>query len=114
MSDHLVTTEGRHRYAPAPASIHTQPLAYPPAPNIQTPWMLGRAAADAVMVAIATSIGELPGILSSWWQGAIMLLTLSAFAASGSYLPRTRIRVGDELRRIVAGSAVVLLLFTAA
>jgi exopolysaccharide biosynthesis polyprenyl glycosylphosphotransferase len=114
MSDHLVTTEGPHRYAPAPGSIHTQPLAYPPAPNIQVPWVLGRAAADAVMVAIATSIGELPGILSSWWQGAIMLLTLSAFAASGSYLPRTRIRVGDELRRIVAGSAVVLLLFTAA
>jgi exopolysaccharide biosynthesis polyprenyl glycosylphosphotransferase len=112
MSDHSVTTEGRRLYAPGP--VYEQPLGYPRAPSIAAPWVLGRATSDAVMLAVASSIGEFPRMLSSWWQGAIMLLTLSAFAASGSYLPRTRIRIGDELRRIIASSAVVLLLFAAA
>jgi len=68
-------------------------------------WQLARALVDVLAL---TSAGTLSGaartsVLGAAWLSAIVALAVLVLAALGTYAPRRRLRLDDELRRVLGG-----------
>ena len=72
-------------------------------------WVALRAGSDVAALVIAASLSGIaaPDRLGAGWTTVLVAATILTFACTGLYLPRMRLQVGEELRRLLAVSALV-------
>jgi exopolysaccharide biosynthesis polyprenyl glycosylphosphotransferase len=108
IDEHVVTRE--------PAAARTRTLTWvgaPPRPTLRSEgvWPIARAASDAAAIAVASAATGMASDarLGSTWHTILIVVLLTGFAASGSYLSQLRLQLADELRRVVSATAVAFL-----
>jgi exopolysaccharide biosynthesis polyprenyl glycosylphosphotransferase len=106
VSERMTAPARRLDRAPAlPTPLHAGASA--PAVRRDVRWTLIRAIADTLALVLAAVVDDAAQDVGAGWHAAAVLLTLAAFAGAGSYLPRLRLSLGEELRRLLATSALV-------
>jgi exopolysaccharide biosynthesis polyprenyl glycosylphosphotransferase len=71
-------------------------------------WVGARAASDVAALVIAVSVSGIsaPNRLGTGWTIVLVAATILMFAFAGLYVPRMRLQIGEELRRLLAVSAL--------
>jgi exopolysaccharide biosynthesis polyprenyl glycosylphosphotransferase len=107
VSDQLASSppgvERRHELSLA---LPARPL--PDGVRLEAVWVLVRAITDAVLLTVAAAASGIAAasVIGTTGHGILLLATLATFLAAGSYRPRMRLRLDDELRRVVGGLAL--------
>jgi exopolysaccharide biosynthesis polyprenyl glycosylphosphotransferase len=107
MSEQIATSAARLERAPGlPLWVHGTTVGA--RRQRDATWALMRASSDALALAAAGALVEsATSTLGPGWHAATLLACLAAFAATGTYLPRMRVALTDELRRVLSASALV-------
>src|SRR5688500_18052792 len=79
-------------------------------PRLDRSWVAARATSDVLMLTIAVALsGMASGEMLGAWSVVASAATLAGFSATGLYQPRLRLLLLDELRRLLAVSALAFI-----
>jgi exopolysaccharide biosynthesis polyprenyl glycosylphosphotransferase len=115
ISDQALPLEPRLKNADAPVWL---PGDRPPVARARLRadglWVSARAASDVISLLAAAALSAMadPEHFSPGLSTLAILVTLLAFASAGLYTPRLRLQLRDELRGVLAASALVTLSIT--